>query len=916
MKKIMSFIISLSLVMNIVSIGNNSNAATMMYYDNIDVSEFPKELQEHLNVHPWEDGFIDISKAPYEAKGDGIHDDSDAIQKAVNDAYASNLIVYFPQGNYLVTKQIELIQWPANIYQKDKGIKFHGQRKFGNLLIGSTKGNKRPKIILKDNSNIKNNELLLFKYYDPRESDLSGSRAKHYLATIRGIDIDMGINPNSSAISMDGAQYCTIQNVKITGKSFYAGINKIPGAVGSIINLEVDGGKIGILSDSYVPEALIVGTKLINQEKYGIKIVDSRNSPVNLVGVEIKSSLKPSSDYRGVYMNEMEANDFRKNQSGAHITIADSSIEVMGGNGIAIENYNQYVVMKNTYIKADTIIKSGIKNPPIETLNGNKDTWFKIGDYAFVSKDNNGYININNIEYGNNNENNQYYSNIVIQDPDVGLIEKHIWTRKMPSYDEDKINIVTEYGVTPYNHFDDDSIGIQKAIDDTTELGNPNYGKAVFIPRGHFHIKNPIYLKRNLILFGAGKNISVIHADEEFSIVGDTSILETQNNKSENIILSDFAILRQQGSKSKNLENHKSVSMLKLKGDNVIVRDVQFAGIEGQQDNYYLNSEVVLSENCGGKIYNLAVNTGVKASKGGNIHGDYRRVLIDGTSNNLNIYQCGVNNTEKAALIEISNSKNVSIFGIKYEEQNRLMEINKSSNISVIGGYGYFTIVDNVDAIIDIKQSENIYIAGLGRNSMKKYKERRNKYWIKNDVSEIKDDEDVILYKFNEPILLSNNKELITNGDFENELYDWNFDKSENIKLETEYVYSGKKSIEIENIALEKRIFLRDITSILKDNGRGNYFTSSWIMNKYKKQTSKKNKESSHVASIVIEIKDKNGTKRYKIKEQSHNYWNRISGKLDLDWIGNIESAKLYIENSYSSGFYYLDKMSLIKLES
>ena len=170
MKKIMAkVIIILVIVMNIASMPEGVFGATMRYSDNVNSDEFPQRLKDNLSNHPWEDGFLDITKQPYNAKGDGITDDTDSIQKAIDDAYASNLIVYFPEGEYLVSKQLVLNQYPANWYQKEKGIKFDSQRKFGNILVGSTKGSERPKIILKDNSNIDDNILVLYRYYDPTE---------------------------------------------------------------------------------------------------------------------------------------------------------------------------------------------------------------------------------------------------------------------------------------------------------------------------------------------------------------------------------------------------------------------------------------------------------------------------------------------------------------------------------------------------------------------------------------------------------------------------------------------------------------------------------------------------------------------------------------------------------------------------
>lgn len=913
MQKSLSKLLIILFLLSILPLSPSTFADTMRYYDNVPSEQFPERLKQNLSQQPWQDGFLDITKQPYNAKGDGVTDDSDAIQKAIDDAYTSNLVVYFPEGTYLVSKQLILNQYPANWLQKD--VKFNSQRKFGNILVGSTKGKERPKIVLKDNSNVAANPLLLFRYYDPREKEADpNDRAKHYLATIRGIDIDMGVNPQSSALSMDGAQYCTIQDVNITGKSFYAGIHKIPGAVGSILNVKINGGSIGILSDSYVPEPLVAGVVLENQQDYGVKILDTRNSPLNLVGFKITSPDSPNPNYRAVYIDERGVTEkVGGKQTRAHVTLTDGTIEVKGDDAIAIESYNQYVVMKNVYIKANTIINAGIKNPPVEKLTGDKNNWKKIGDYAFVAQDNNGYIHIDGVEHANSNADVQYYDSILDEKPTENFITKHTWPVKMPSYDDtNKVNIIT-YGATPYNHDDDDAPAIQKAIDDTTTPGSPNFGNSVFIPRGHFQVQSTITLKKGTKIFGAGKNISVIHQNPAFKINGDTFIVDTVNDKDANIIMSDFAILRQESSASKGLTNNKYLTMLRVCGNNTVFRDVQFAAVEKNRDNYYLNPEVIFTDNAGGKVYNLAVNTSVWAELGGNIHGDYRRILIDNVNNPLTIYQCGINNTEKAYMLEMRNSKNISIFGMKFEEQNQLLKLKDSANISITGGYGYFTVVDNIDSIITIENSSQIYLAGIGRSSMRKYDERKDKSWIINGTDSLTDDYDIILYKAATAYPKNTPQELLTNGDFEKGLDSWSAAGSTLLAEETNIVHQGLKSIKVTNQKSPDDGIMQDITSILQKNGTGNFNVRAWVMKdsaNASKKDSKKDTETK--AFIKIELKHDGTTEYYTLDDKAFNYWNRISGVVNLSW-KNLASAKIFITTADPQTGYYVDELSLSK---
>lgn len=50
---------------------------------------------------------IDITKAPCLAKGDGIHDDTAAIQRALSDTMGQHKLLYFPNGTYLISKTLQ-----------------------------------------------------------------------------------------------------------------------------------------------------------------------------------------------------------------------------------------------------------------------------------------------------------------------------------------------------------------------------------------------------------------------------------------------------------------------------------------------------------------------------------------------------------------------------------------------------------------------------------------------------------------------------------------------------------------------------------------------------------------------------------------------------------------------------------------
>ncbi len=89
-------------------------------------------LDEKVSVRfPSSPALIDVSKAPYFAKGDGKTDNTESLQKALTDVMGAHKILYFPNGTYLISKTLLWSKknskgeeaWGMNWLQGENGLK-------------------------------------------------------------------------------------------------------------------------------------------------------------------------------------------------------------------------------------------------------------------------------------------------------------------------------------------------------------------------------------------------------------------------------------------------------------------------------------------------------------------------------------------------------------------------------------------------------------------------------------------------------------------------------------------------------------------------------------------------------------------------------------------------------------------------
>ena len=212
-------------------------------------------------VFPADSGITNVKN--FGAKGDGITDDTLAIQtaiKSVSRGYGQQGTIYFPNGTYLVSKALE---WRNGAGDWWPYLNFQGQSRTNTVI------------------KLKNNAFAYSNFNAPKAVIATGSQNafstdgggnQAFFNSIYNLTVDTGINPGAIGIDYMANNKGTIRDVTIRGQGI-TGLNLSRAWPGPCLikNVRIEGFDVGIASRSHYQFGVTFEhITLVNQKKFGI----------------------------------------------------------------------------------------------------------------------------------------------------------------------------------------------------------------------------------------------------------------------------------------------------------------------------------------------------------------------------------------------------------------------------------------------------------------------------------------------------------------------------------------------------------------------------------------------------------------------------------------------------------------------
>ncbi len=618
---------------------------------------------------------------------DGTGDSRAGIQEAIDDAYENNLVVFFPEGTYLVSDVLKCYYWA--FWDSGRNRPSNPPGKKAHVLVGSYAGNSRPLIKLSADAVGFDNPgsprpIIVWRYFSATnnkgiskvepDNPLTGV-PPNYMSQpnvifgweIRNIDFDVNEHAGAIAGAFNAAQYCGIYDCKFVATGGYCGILGVPGRNSFIANVEIEGGKYGIYNNGNAAGAVLVGARLYNQTEFAITSEDF--CPFSIVGLNIVTNAK-----KAIHVSNKS---WYPSATGT-ITLVDSKIEMKNG-GTAIDNsVGKSIYLENVFVKGATAIVKSVKGVAIA---GNE-VWKQVKEYTYNDQrkaNNTKLFETYSVIDGEIKQIPEPLTKVDTINPPENLLSRHLW-EKLPFY-EGLDTKTANVKKSPYNAkgdgVTDDWAAIQNAIDNSAN-------DEVFLPKGKYIISKPLILKASTKLFGVDQNFSNLYSTSKWKGGYSRAMVETVDDANATTFFG-FIGFEDEATSAANItggfihwkagENSKIMMCRHGK---------KWGTYYGKQPRYNYH----FSGNAGGSHFITPHQEEAASSVAG------RQVFIENTNQPLTFYGLNMESTKTRSTgniddlgtnLEILNSANIRIHSIKREGRSPSVIIRDSENIAIYG---------------------------------------------------------------------------------------------------------------------------------------------------------------------------------------------------------------------------------------
>lgn len=570
------------------------------------------------------------------ARGDGVADDTQAIQAAIGSGTG---ITYFPSGTYVVSQELKV--WGE----------------YGNAqLVGNYSG-ERPVLLLKAKTpgfDDPAKPAYVVRFYEHGPPNIKTAWCDTYGSQFEGINITMEKdNPGAIGIFHAGAQNSFIRNCDITMDGNLAGISWLPGdSVNE--NITITGGQVGIQRAEGQWPATLKGCTFKNQT---VAAIDAYQC-----GLVLQGCLFDGCE-AGIRVPD-QGTEFP--YPAVRLYLEDCIFENLRGGkailGSQASRFDWLLAMKNVYFKDVPLIVYR-SDSSAEHIVGQALGWCRADDVSHGVRWENGDQTASD---------GRSVRKVTANVAEPTFVPADFVDRipKKP----DCLNVKTEFGAHG-NGVDDDTVHIRDAID---EAGD----KPVWFPIGVYKVTDTIQLKKDTKLIGEHcilTEIKLVPAagDRSFDDPAHPKpLIDTVDDAAGTAVLAHFNsdLYCDDPATPETVEFNGLVGIRWRVGRHSIIDDIHAFNVAYGHERQTGFAPLVVTGHGGGHLRNMACPWARCSGPG--------QLVIEGTSEPLNLYGMSFEHCLEKPEVFIANSKNVTFWQLQSESAGSIIDARNSQNLA------------------------------------------------------------------------------------------------------------------------------------------------------------------------------------------------------------------------------------------